>query len=401
MDGGGRYIAAGGAGPGSEQPHGSPRCGAGQLRPPARLRRELPPSRARWGLPRGRGSAEDPPLPGASGRGAIALGSLRNPTFWRETRKKTPHQAPKPPWGPGGSCPPRTETPNLPAPQSSAAAGTSLPAGIASAATPLRLFLSSFLLLLSPSPCCLGLFMEIHSFMPSHRSLSVSLPPGGRACDASPLSSHFLLSQSGAAPTPGGGRAGTRVGRPGRGSIPQCGVGMRGRGHRPSLGDTSFLRRPSPRRRSAREALHAAQPTPRRCPSPRRRSGSGWAAPSGPPRLLRVSLLAPTRSAPHSASPLHLYPPHTDPREARRADSSPERLNRARGELGRGASTAPPGSPLCPAGYTVQSFLLPIAPLPLRFRGAEDPFLPHPPSILLPAAPRCLHTTAGEVPGVI
>lgn len=71
----------------------------------------------------------------------------------------------------------------------------------------LRLFFFFFLLLssflpLSPSPCCLGLFMEIHSFMPSHRSLSVSLPPGGRACDASPLSSHFLLSQSGAAPAP-------------------------------------------------------------------------------------------------------------------------------------------------------------------------------------------------------
>lgn len=170
----------------------------------------------------------------------------------------------------------------------------------------LRLFLllSSFLLL-SPSPCCLGLFMEIHSFMPSHRSLSVSLPPGGRACDASPLSSHFLLSQSGAAPAPkrrpswdtrgqrravgpspsAGGRRGggeTRGGRawarhrPALGGIPAGSVSPRG-GH-PGLSAVPI----APRSRSARAAAAAE----------RARVNS---QPPGNPRPLFPSLLAPSQ----------------------------------------------------------------------------------------------------------
>lgn len=197
-------------------------------------RRGLRPSRAQRGLPWGRGSAAEPPPKSLRTRGDSA-GKFAESHILEGNKKENTPSSPKTPVGCRWPLPPLgLRPPTCRAPQSRAAAGISLPAGLASAATLLRLFLSSslpLLLLLSPSPCCLGLFMEIHSFMPSHRSLSVSLPPGGRACDASPLSSHFPLSQSGAAPTPGGGRAGTRVGSPGRGSVPQRGVGMTGRGH--------------------------------------------------------------------------------------------------------------------------------------------------------------------------
>lgn len=158
----------------------------------------------------------------------------RIPHFGGKQERKHPIKPQNPRGVLVAPAPPRTETPNLPGTTESRGCRhllTCRPRVCCYPAPALPLFLSSFLLLLSPSPCCLGLFMEIHSFMPSHRSLSVSLPPGGRACDASPLSSHFPLSQSGAAPTPGGRRAGTRVGSPGRGSVPQRGVGMTGRGH--------------------------------------------------------------------------------------------------------------------------------------------------------------------------
>lgn len=186
VDGGGRCIAAGGAGPGSEQPHGSPRCGAGQLRPPARVPaggcgRPEP----RGGCP-GEGAQPRSPPQRASGRGATALGSLQNPTFWRETRKKAPHQAPKPPWGAGGSCPPLgLRPPTCRAPQSRAAAGISLPAGLASAATLLRLFLSSSPPSSSssslPLPAAWGsLWRFIHSCLPIGPSAFPCLPEAER-----------------------------------------------------------------------------------------------------------------------------------------------------------------------------------------------------------------------------
>lgn len=183
---------------------------------------------------------------------------------------------PKPMQGPGSSCPPLAVPPSLSSRASrgrAAPAAPYLPASRLLLPALLRLFLLlSFLLLLSPSPCCLGLFMEIHSFMPSHRSLSLSLPPGGRACDASPLSSHFLLSQSGAAPARSGGRTGTRVGSAGPGEHPPARSEGRGHGTDPPWG-TQIVSGTRSRGVGSAPGLSALPsafpiPTPSRCPSP-------------------------------------------------------------------------------------------------------------------------------------
>lgn len=351
-----------------------------------------------------------PPLPRSLRTRGDSAGMFEESHVLEGNKKENTPSSLKTPLGSRWLLPPLgLRPPTCQAPQSRAAAGTSLPAGIASAATPLRLFLSSclLLLLLSPSPCCLGLFMEIHSFMPSHRSLSVSLPPGGRACDASPLSSHFLLSQSGAAPSPGGGRAGTRVGSQGRGSIPQCGVGMRGRGHGtdPLWGTRAFSGAHHPD--VGAPAGLSTLPDPRRAAVRRRRGGVGAGGlHTRDPLVFSASPFSPQPVRHHTLHPRYIRtrrtPIHAEHEELTQARSGA--AEPGAGEVGGRESTAPSGSPLCPAGYTVQSFPLPIAPLPLRFRGVEDPFLSFPPppsSILLPAAPRCLRTTAGEVPGLI
>lgn len=192
-----------------------------------------------------------------------------------------PKKIPKPMQGPGSSCPPLAVPPSR-APRGRAApAPPYLPASRLLLPALLRLFLLLSFLLLSPSPCCLGLFMEIHSFMPSHRSLSLSLPPGGRACDASPLSSHFLLSQSGAAPARSGGRAGTRVGSAGPGERPP--EQGEGRGHGP---DRPWGHRPTLAPGAGRSGRpQGSRLCPPLSPSPRQAAGShralrrghGWA----------------------------------------------------------------------------------------------------------------------------
>lgn len=183
--------------------------------------------------------------------------------------------------GPGSSGPPWAVPPNLPS--RARHLPPYLPASRLLLPALLRLFLLLSFLLLSPSPCCLGLFMEIHSFMPSHRSLSLSLPPGGRACDASPLSSHFLLSESGAAPARSGGRAGTRVGSAGPGERPQRGA--RGVGTAPTRpGATDRPWHPQQGGRLGPRALRSPHPHAKALPpiaaGPHQR-GHGWARTSG------------------------------------------------------------------------------------------------------------------------
>lgn len=114
LDGGGRYIAAGCAGPGSEQPHGSPRCGT-DAAAVACPRRVLRPSRARRGLPGGRGSAAEPPHPRSFRTRGDSAGKFEEWYILEENKKENTPSSPKTPveslWL---LPPPRTETPNLP-----------------------------------------------------------------------------------------------------------------------------------------------------------------------------------------------------------------------------------------------------------------------------------------------
>lgn len=159
VDGGGRCIAAGGAGPGSEQPHGSPRCGAGQLRPPARVPaggcgRPEP----RGGCPGEGAQPRSPPPPKSLRTRGDSAGKFAESHILEGNKKESTPSSPKTPVGCRWPLPPLgLRPPTCRAPQSRAAAGISLPAGLASAATLLRLFLSSSLPLLLPPPPPLSL----------------------------------------------------------------------------------------------------------------------------------------------------------------------------------------------------------------------------------------------------
>lgn len=187
VDGGGRCIAAGGAGPGSEQPHGSPRCGAGQLRPPARVPaggcgRPKP----RGGCPGEGAQPRSPPPKSLSTRGDSA-GKFAESHILEGNKKENTPSSPKTPVGCRWLLPPLgLRPPTCRAPQSRAAAGISLPAGLASAATLLRLFLSSSPPSSSsssslPLPAAWGsLWRFIHSCLPIGPSAFPCLPEAER-----------------------------------------------------------------------------------------------------------------------------------------------------------------------------------------------------------------------------
>lgn len=202
--------------------------------------------------------------------------------------------------------------------------------------------------------------------MPSHRSLSVSLPPGGRACDASPLSSHFLLSHSGAAPARRGGRAGTRVGRDGPGERPPARGGRGGRAW--ALGGgvqtISSARRWGVGPPPGLSALPSARPIRRHAAahrwSPQNSGYRGGSQPHprpapGPPSLpffLSARPLLPNPVRPSSPSPAASAPaaePHLAPRSAAPSARFTKALTQAR----RGAPDSGVGSRGSPASYSL------------------------------------------------
>lgn len=265
--------------------------------------------------------------------------------------------------------------------------------------------------------------------MPSHRSLSVSLPPGGRACDASPLSNHFLLAHSGAAPSPDWGPGwGHAWAAPDRGSGPHGGVGggrgygtdlpppppppgglvqavsgarHRGVGSPPGL-SVPLSARPIPRHAAAHHRSLPAGPFPAATQQLLPRRGHGWAripptftpsfpsllppppAPAQPsPSFLPLFLCLRTRgkTASRSAERCPIHPAHKS------ADSSCERSGSARrGEPGHpgqpgtgvpphpGRSRGPPPpaasrGPLVPPGHRAEFIPAPAFP---RIGGPRD-----------------------------
>lgn len=241
--------------------------------------------------------------------------------------------------------------------------------------------------------------------MPSHRSLSVSLPPGGRACDASPLSSHFLLSHSGAAPARRGGRAGTRVGSDGPGERPPARGGRGGRtwalggGVQMVSGTRRWGVGPPP----GLSALPSARPIRRHAAAHRRppqssgypRGGSqphSRPAPGQPslPFSLSARPLRPNPVRPSSPSPAASAPaaePHLAPRSAAPSAQLTKALTQARrgapdsgvgsrGSLARRKLPPPPASSsLCAPGRTPPSRGL-LAPPGHRAKSIPSPAFP-------------------------